>query len=191
MGGIIVFQSMIDIRIFLLTLVSFLGVLFHSAKQNISHTSITPTPSITGTPSTNPTSSVKQNSFSSTPTSNPTPTMGQSAIPSMNPLSVNKNDFIYPNATQIVNSSDSSVSLTSTDDTNTITNWYKEKLKNLNFHSTAVAQTNTNGNILNKLAAVNNNGQVQIEIRKNSGDASVTINITFSNSGNGDVNIHI
>lgn len=73
-------------------------------------------------------------------------------------------DFLYyPNATQISRSGDTLV-LDSIDDSDTITNWYKGKIKDLNLNINSSVKTNTNGNVLNRLSASSSKMKIEIEI---------------------------
>lgn len=115
----------------------------------------TQTPSPTATPS--PTN---------TPTLTPTPTK---QIPS-----TNIEEFLYPSAS-IIAQSDNSLSLSSSDDTGTITDWYKNKIESLGMKTRSFVQTKTNDNVLNVLAAAKNGSEIKITIKKNAGEVKVSI----------------
>ncbi len=111
------------------------------------------------------------------PPTSPTPNqpLAETPIPTTTPTS---NAWQYPNST-IVSQSQNSLSLKSSDSADAITNWYKLKLKEMKLSSTAIVQTSTNGNVLNKLGASNGSIKVQIEIKKSSNESTVTITINL------------
>ena len=65
----------------------------------------------------------------------------------------------------------------STDDPNTITDWYKNMLKKRDMNTTSFVTTNTNNNIKNVLAANNGAWSMHIEISKSSESNKTTIKI--------------
>lgn len=138
----------------------------------------TPSPTISDTPTMTPERTIPLQT-----TNTPAPT-------SKTAVSANISIFIYPNAQQS-NRSDSSVSLTSNDNPSDITNWYENVLATNNFHSKSEAKTNTNGNVLNKLAASNGSYSVAIEIKKSASDAQTNISVTLTQQNNSNVTIHI
>lgn len=87
-------------------------------------------------------------------------------------------DFYYPDSQQSTPNKNS-VILENSDNPKDITDWYKNKIKSLGFKTTSVIETNTNGNILNTLVAVNNSQQVDIEISKNTNQPKTRITLTF------------
>lgn len=137
------------------------------------HASITPsaTPSATTSPSLSPIPTITNTPDHTNPTTTPTPT-----APSQN--TTNNSNWVYPGAT-INNQGSGSLSLSSTDNPTTITNWYKDKIKSSGGSTTSFVTTNTNDNVLNKLAGAGGSTNVQVEIKKDSGSASTTINVTF------------
>jgi hypothetical protein len=120
-----------------------------------------------------------------TPTSQPTiivtlPPATPTPTPTTKPTNTNSadlNSFRYPGAS--VNASDAiSMHMSSSDGADSITNWYKSKIKESGYNSTAFVVTNTNGNILTKLAASNGHTEIRVEITKSSGDSSTQITVT-------------
>lgn len=101
----------------------------------------------------------------STPTIPPAPTQSSPTNPG---------DFLYPGAT-IGSQSDSSMTLTSTDDPQTITDWYKNKIKELGMSTRSFVQTKTNDNVHNVLAAAKKSDEVKVTITKNAGESLVSI----------------
>jgi hypothetical protein len=86
--------------------------------------------------------------------------------------------FRYPAASE-VSSDANSMHLTSTDSADAITSWYKSKIKEGGYNTTAFAVTNTNGNVLTKLAGANGHTEIRVEITKSSGDVSTQIAVTL------------
>lgn len=131
-----------------------------------------------------------------TPTSTPTPKPTSSPIPkpsesssnvevkqevkddSSTNVNFNLSDFRYPDSSQL-ESTDRLV-LESSDDPKTITDWYKDKIRNLGFKSKSFVQTSTNGNILNKLVGASSNKQVKVEIEKKADESKSRIRLEFS-----------
>lgn len=89
----------------------------------------------------------------------------------------NASNLFYPNAHEI--SSDNGMStLESSDDPDTITNWYKDLIKNMGMNTKSFVQTKTNGNILNKLVGSNATANISVEISKSSADKETKIIIS-------------
>lgn len=86
-------------------------------------------------------------------------------------------DLKYPNSESTVSNIDSAF-YESTDDPDTITNWYKGKIRSFGMNTKSFVQTKTNGNVLNKLAAANGNREINIEITKKNGEPKVKIKVT-------------
>lgn len=105
--------------------------------------------------------------------------LNQSAIPSPSPNFKQNNisAFIYPNSTKI-SSEKNSIFLESTDDSQAITNWYKEKITGMGVNAKSFVQTNTNGNVLNKLVGANGVSQVAVEISKQNSESKTVIKIS-------------
>lgn len=82
--------------------------------------------------------------------------------------------FVYPGAT-VTAESDSSLTMESSDDAQTITDWYKDKIKELGMTTKSFVQTKTNDNVLNALAAAKSDEEIKVTITKNSGDWVVSI----------------
>jgi len=120
------------------------------------------------------------------PTLTPFPTLIQTAMPTVLPTSIsvpktsnaNIDSFIYPNSSR-VSIEENSVVLQSSDDPQAITNWYKEKITGLGMNAKSFVQTNTNGNVLNKLIAANSDLKVSMTIskKKNQSSTEIIVNI--------------
>lgn len=131
-----------------------------SSKALSENASPTPTPSLTPSPTFPPMSPTQ---IIKTPSPKNSPS-----------LSTNLAEFIYPNSKQISISANK-LSLESQDSPQTITNWYKDKIKSLGMSATSFVQTSTNDNVLNKLAGSSGNQQVRVEISKSATDTKVKI----------------
>lgn len=119
------------------------------------------------------------------PTLTPSPALIPTTMPTVLPTSIpapktsytNINSFIYPNSSRISYAENSAV-LQSSDNTQVITNWYKDKIISLGMNVKSFVQTNTNGNILNKLIGANGSINVSIEISKQNSDSKTLIKIS-------------
>ena len=121
----------------------------HTINPTVTKTEISPTPKI----KLSPTKAMQKNLFNES----------------------NNLDFKYPNSVILENSNE--LVLESDDNPDTITNWYKEKIKNSGMNSKAFVQTKTNDNVLNKLAGASGTREVNVEIIKKSGEIKTTIRI--------------
>ena len=122
----------------------------------------------------------------STPIQTPIPTPTPIPIPtSIPPASIpvpssqmNMSSFVYPGSI-ILNQSGNKMTLQSTDDPQAITVWYKEKIISLSMKAQSFVQTNTNGNILNKLVGASAGFKVKIQIEKNSSSNITEIKVSL------------
>lgn len=112
------------------------------------------------------------------PTATPKPTVSLLPLASSTPQQTSQThtEFYYPNA-KIVSENGNNITLESTDDANIITNWYKEKIRTLGMNAQAFSQTNTNGNILNKLTGARENKKIEVTITKSAGQEGTTIDL--------------
>jgi len=78
--------------------------------------------------------------------------------------------WVYPNSTR-----QDANRWKSGDDPGVITNWYKNKIEALGMNTKSFVQTNTNGQVLNKLVAANDNIKVSVEISKSPSDSQALI----------------
>jgi hypothetical protein len=111
-----------------------------------------------------------------TPTNKPFPTAPP--IPNQQSPSVSILDFKYPNS-QIVSSSSNSMSLESSDNSDSITEWYKGKIDSQGMNVKTFVKTKANDKVLNKLIGADGNKEISIEISKDSMASSVNISITI------------
>lgn len=132
------------------------------------------------------TASIKTTTAKLTPSVIPSVTSVVPSIPSFPPSptqikkQMEKKDFSdlkYPNS-ESTGSSIDTFFYESMDDPDTITNWYKEKIRSFGMNTKAFVQTKTNGNVLNKLAAANGNREINIEITKKADESKVKIKVT-------------
>lgn len=86
--------------------------------------------------------------------------------------------LIYPNA-RITTESEHGYSLESTDSAEQITDWYKSYIQNNQMNTTSFVTTNTNANVLNKLAGAGNGKEITVEISRQANEAITKIRITF------------
>ena len=86
--------------------------------------------------------------------------------------------FIYPDA-KILSRSVNTVELKSYEDPGSVTDWYKEKIKERGMSVTSFVTTSANGNILNKLSGANGNEKVNVEIKRDAGEEFTQIKISL------------
>ncbi|EKD91305.1 MAG: hypothetical protein ACD_30C00026G0002 [uncultured bacterium] len=113
------------------------------------------------------------------PSINPTPTVPAIAIPTPSPTLAPQNfigDFVYPNSKKVSGGENSFV-LESNDNPDSITDWYKEKIRNLGMNVKTFVTTKTNGKVLNKLVGAGREGEVIVEISKSAGSGVVEIRV--------------
>jgi hypothetical protein len=104
-------------------------------------------------------------------TSSPSPSQTPSETPFQEPtqkpqMSVSElDDFIYPNSI-VVEKGEDFIRLTSQDNPDVITDWYKEKIKSLSMNVKSFVTTKTNDKVLNKLAGAKSGFEANVEIEK-------------------------
>lgn len=115
----------------------------------------------------------------SSPTDMPnSPTNTSTPSPTENlPAPAGIESYRYPNSS-VISSSESSLFLRSSDDTDKITDWYKEKIESEGMSAKSFVKTKTNDNVLNKLVGASSSKEVRVEIRKDSGETSTEISIS-------------
>ncbi len=163
--------------IVLILLVLSMGLIRHiQAENNSSVTSLIPnlSPLPPQSPTPTPTTEPKTQSPIPISSSPPVSILKQSSPnPSPTPIVFTNQDqdrlqsWYYPNASS-QNSSSGEANLNSTDDSQTITIWYKNKIHDQQMNVTSFIQTNTNNNVLNSLVAANGQQEIRIEIKKSS-----------------------
>ncbi len=115
-----------------------------------------------------------------------TPSLTSSAKPAFHPLNTSQptsssskdiNDFKYPNANN-KDSSSTFLHLETADSPNTVTEWYKTKIKNLGLNTQSFVVTNSNNNVNNSLSASGNGLNIKVEIIKSEPSKLTTIKVT-------------
>jgi flagellar capping protein FliD len=130
----------------------------NAAKDPVDVESPTPTPteSIVESPTPTPIAS----------TSSPTPSAAikptASASPSPKPEVTN--DWVYPGSL--------------TDSTDTITDWYKNKIESMGYNVKSFVKTSANDVVKNVLSAAKLGEEIKVQITKNPGDSVAKIEVT-------------
>ena len=109
----------------------------------------------------------------------PTKTPIPSSTNTPKPASANLSSFQYPNS-QVVSSGENSLILNSIDNADSITDWYKEKIKGEGMSVTSFVTTKTKDNILNKLVGADGEREIRVEITKEAGSSTVKISVTLN-----------
>lgn len=138
-----------------------------------------PTSSQAPSPTFTPTPSLKAHSIPSEgnqPTSIPT-TLTPTSKP--NQASEVISDFQYPGST-VVSITNNTATFESADDSKMITDWYKDKIKNMGMVATSFVQTSANGNVFDKLVGADGATEVRVEITKQNNSQTVNIYISLS-----------
>lgn len=131
---------------------------------------IVPTPTIE--PATTPTSSINPKK---TPSDFPTQTKKNMIKPT--PTSKiqpdNTSSFQYPGSVKVSGSL-----YTTTDSPQTVTDWYKDKIRQSGMQTTAFVQNSVNGNINNVLVGSNGDRDVRVTIKKSPDNATTEITLS-------------
>ncbi len=90
----------------------------------------------------------------------------------------NMNDLRYPNST-VLSQNGGTLLLSSDDSETTITDWYKEKIRELGMNNKSFVTTNTNGDVLNKLVGGNGKAEVRVTITKTTNDTLTKIEVIY------------
>lgn len=133
-------------------------------------TSLTSSPTLS--PSPLPSEIVTPSVTKVVATPSPTP------IPAGSQASGIKSSLFYPGASIISQSSNEFV-LQSSDSPDTITPWYKEKIKSMGMSSKSFVTTKTNGNVLNKLVGADGKNEIRVEISKQANESITVIKLYF------------
>src|SRR3989338_9723748 len=131
---------------------------------------VSPMPSVTETPTVQPTITIAYDK----PTVTNTPTISPTLAPISQPQ--NFTSYQYPNS-QIISRSDDRLKLESSDDPGKITDWYKTLIKQKDMNVQSFVTTSTNGEVLNKLAAANGQEKIEISIEKKASETTTTIEV--------------
>jgi hypothetical protein len=130
-----------------------------------------------------------------TPLPEPTIKPTQKTVPTATPAdqtatSSSLNDFFYPGSV-VTSQSGSTLTLTSSDNATTITEWYSSQLTDRGFTALSTAKTNSNGNILNKIGGGKNGKQIEVTIKKTASSGRVDITVLHNNSSSSESSVHI
>jgi hypothetical protein len=98
------------------------------------------------------------------------------ASPSASPI---MDDWQYSSSTKAGSEGETTV-YQSNDDPDMITNWYKDRITNLNMSVKNFITTKNNEQVLNKLETAQNNQKVSIEISKNPGNSQTKIKVLIN-----------
>lgn len=102
------------------------------------------------------------------------------SFPTPTQTTINSNilDYKYPNS-QLISSSEYFLSLESSDNSDVITNWYKEKVNSLGMNVKTFVTTKANDKVLNKLVGADGDKEISVEISKENEASSVKISVTI------------
>jgi hypothetical protein len=174
-------MNLILILIGSILLVGGLGLGFTSGKistllpqknNELSRIFMSPTPDIkpSSTLSPTPIKSLKDNRTAYLiPVQNPSPSQKTS----------NENDlvyWIYPGSTE-VDSGINTINLSSNDNTDVITGWYEDRIKNLGMNIRTFIKSRANDDVNNKLSASGGKQNISVSVTRKSGDSRVSIKV--------------
>jgi len=114
-----------------------------------------------------------------TPTPSSTPVHSQEPVgsASITPMPQNQlsvSGFLYPGS-KVVAQTQTTLSLESSDNTDVITDWYKDKIKGIGANVKSFVVTRANDKVLNKLVGANSSVEVSVEISKDPGSTLAKI----------------
>jgi hypothetical protein len=115
---------------------------------------------------------------SPSPTQVPTVTLVPTLAPTNEPPSTFRDFPIYPGAS-IVSSNDDGMTLTSSDDTDSITQWFKAYIEAQHMNVKSFVTTKANDKIHNVLVGAGN-GELRVTITRDSGETKTTIVLSRS-----------
>lgn len=84
--------------------------------------------------------------------------------------------FIYPGSS-VKLQTDKKLELQSSDLSDKITDWYKNKIREEDYNAKSFTQTKSNGNVFNKLSAAKVNDKIEISIKVGQSESNVTISV--------------
>lgn len=111
------------------------------------------------------------------PTAIPQPTNAPTAKPQDSSSAIP--DFKYPNS-NITSSSQNSLSMESSDTSDAITNWYKNKINSMGMNVKTFVTTSANEKVLNKLVGADGSREIRIEISQENNSSKVKISVEFN-----------
>ncbi|KKQ97448.1 MAG: hypothetical protein UT24_C0008G0042 [Candidatus Woesebacteria bacterium GW2011_GWB1_39_12] len=103
-----------------------------------------------------------------------TPTLVPTLVPT--PRTSPLESYKYPNSV-VVGDSEKTLTLQSQDSSNTVTDWYKNKIINEGMNVKTFVKTSANSNILNKLTGAREGEEVNVEISKEPSESIVHITV--------------
>lgn len=103
-----------------------------------------------------------------------------SPAPSPQAPSSDLDSYRYPSST-IVSSSSDTLMLESQDSSDTVTDWYQDKIQSQGLNTKSFVKTKTNGQVLNKLVAAGGSTKIEVEITQASDQSIVSIRVNLSN----------
>jgi hypothetical protein len=89
-------------------------------------------------------------------------------------------EYFYPGA-KVVSQDSLHLDLVSSDDSDNITDWYKEVIRNEGMSVKTFVKTKTNGNVDNDLVGVNSSIKVSVKIMKKNDETTSHISVTVEN----------
>ena len=108
------------------------------------------------------------------PTASPKP---HTPVPTQQLVSPDSSGSYHYPGSQTVSVSGSVTVLTTGDDPEKVTDWYKNKIRSRGMSVTSFVVTKTNNNVFNKLAGASAGKKIEFEIKKAAGDPVVTITV--------------
>lgn len=96
--------------------------------------------------------------------------------PTVDSDSVNLDEYVYP-AGNILERTENSVSLESSVEPKTITDWYKEKIESNDMNVRTFIQTNSNNNVVNRLVGTDGETQIRVDIVKKGEDMNTKVQV--------------
>lgn len=100
------------------------------------------------------------------------PAVSPTPIPSPKPLS----EYIYPNSKTIASES-AKLQLQTSANPSAVTDWYKNKIKAVQFNAQSFSSSNTNGAIFNKLSAAKPGEKIEVTIKKDQNASETLITV--------------
>ncbi|MCR4264119.1 MAG: hypothetical protein NUV98_05390 [Candidatus Roizmanbacteria bacterium] len=143
------------------------GIFTASPEPTQEESTATPTAVLTSTPTSAP-----------LPTATPQPTA--TSIPAdTNNTSTSLSSWQYPGST-VTAQSDNSLTLTSRDNPDTITDWYKSKIDSNGYSTRSFVTTKSNGQVKNVLVGAKGGNEIRIEMEKPADSQTTTIKVSQS-----------
>ena len=152
------------------------GIFTASSEPTQEESTATPTAALTSTPAVE--SEEKTIPSTSTPTATPQPTTTSIPADTSN-TSTSLSSWQYPGST-VTAQSDNSLTLTSRDNPDTITDWYKSKIDSNGYSTRSFVTTKSNGQVKNVLVGAKGGNEIRIEMEKPADSQTTTIKVSQS-----------